>query len=283
MAGAPPQIAFERGNAIWIASTDGSNARKIIKGSAPDLSPDGMRIAFHSDESTAKDLVRQIAVVDVATKKVTVFRKEIPSQNCQRAIWSPDGKHILFSIWADNDWHLAMINADGSAFHYVKKPERKYNSYWSTCWTPDGRSFYAQDLDKIYQFTTDGKELKSWTVNSLFSNGSMNSGSSIAVSPDGKTLLVEVDMDEEPFLPDWEGPPPSLWTLDLASEKTTRLTPRGVLCWHGCWLDNKEILFGSQSATEKTPTIYKMRLAEKDRQAVLKNANNPSVSRSPSL
>src|SRR5437016_14662677 len=91
LADAAPQIAVERGTEIYVAGGDGTNARRITKGSAPDLSPDGKRIAFHTDTSTEKDLIREIAVVDVATKKVTVFKKEVPSQNCQRAIWSPDG------------------------------------------------------------------------------------------------------------------------------------------------------------------------------------------------
>ena len=245
------------------------------------MSPDGTRIAFHTDEATKKDVTRQIAVVDVATKKVTVLSNEIPSDNCQHAIWSPDGARILFSIWTDSDWHLAMINADGSGFRYVKKATPARNSYWSTCWAPDGKSIYAQDLTNLYQFGLDGTEMKKWSLRSLFPKGSLSSGSSATVSPDGKTLLIDVDMeDEEANMPDWDGPPPSIWTVDIGSEKTTRLTPKGILAWHGSWLDSKEILFSSQSAKEKEPTLYRMNVAEKDRKSVLKNANNPSASRS---
>ena len=154
----PQRIAFERGMAIWIANIDGSDPKKIAKGSAPDLSADGTRIAFHTDDSNNKDVVRQIAVVDVATKKVTVFKKEIPSDNCQRAIWSADGAHILFSIWTDSDWHLAVTNSDGSDFRYVKKAAPKNNSFWSACWAADGKSIYAQDLNNLYQFALDGKD-----------------------------------------------------------------------------------------------------------------------------
>lgn len=273
-------MAFERGTSIWIANANGTDAKKITRGSGPDMSPDGTRIAFNTDDSTNKDLTRHIAVVDVATKKLTIFKKEIPSDNCQRAVWSPDGAHILFSIWTGSDWHLAMINADGSGFRYVKKATPKNNSYWSTCWASDGKSIYAQDLTNLYEFGLDGTEMKKWSLHTLFPKGSMSSGSSIAVSPDGKTFLIDVDMDEEEAnMPDWDGPPPSLWTLELASQKTTRLSPKGVLAWHGGWLNSKEIVFTSQSAKEKDPTLYKMMLAEKDRKALLKNGNNPSLSR----
>lgn len=280
VAAAQQQIVFERGTAIWIANSDGSNARKVTEGSGPNLSSDGKRIAFHTNSSSETDLVRRIAVVDVATKKVMVFKKEIPSDNCQHAVWASNGTQILFSIWSESDWHLGLINADGSGFRYFKKAVPKGNSYWSTCWAPDGKSIYAQDLRNLYQFGLNGTEMKKWSLDSLLPHGSMNSGSHIAVSPEGKTLLIDVDMDEEEAnMPDWDGPPPSLWTLEIASQKATRLSPKGGLAWHGCWLDSKEILFTSQAAKEKEPTIYKMVLAEKNRTPVLKNANNPNVSR----
>ncbi|CAN5431721.1 hypothetical protein BH20VER3_BH20VER3_13710 [soil metagenome] len=274
----PAQIAFERGSIIWIANLDGTNARKIAKGSAPDLSPDGKRIAFHTDSSTKGAVVRRIAVVDVASRNVTFF-KEIPSDNCQRALWSPDGGRILFHIWAESDWHIAMIKRDGSDFRYVRKAAPERNSYWSTCWSPDGKSFYAQDLSNLYQFDLEGKELKKWKLDSLFPGGSMNSGSSISVSPDGERLLLDIDMnDEEANMPDWNGPPPSVWSLDLAAKKATRLTPKGMVASEGCWLDDKRILFVAQSAKETEPTIYKLKLGEKKWTPLLKNASNPSVS-----
>src|SRR5437870_3294537 len=173
-AAPPALIAFERGTAIWVANLDGSGAKKISKGTAPDLSPDGTRIAFHTDDSPKKELVRQIAIVDVATKNVTVFKKENPSENCQRAVWSPDGLHILFEIWSDNDWHLAMINADGNGLRYLRKTAPKYDSFWSACWAADDRSIYSQDLDKLCQFALDGTEMKSWSIRSLFPKGSFN-------------------------------------------------------------------------------------------------------------
>lgn len=277
---AEQQIAFERGAAIWIANADGTNARKIGEGSAPDLSPGGTAIAFHTNETSQKSLVREIAIVDVATKKVTVFKKEIPSDNCQGARWSPDGSRILFHIWMQSDWHIAMINRDGSGFRYVRKAAPEHNSYWSACWAAEGKSFYAQDLSHLYQFDLDGRELKKWKLDSLFPKGSMNSGSSISMAPGGRKLLLDIDMDEEEAnMPDWDGPPPSLWTLDLASKKATRLTPKGKLASQGCWLDDAQILFVAQSAKEKDPTTYTLTVGEKGWKPILKNASSPSVSR----
>jgi TolB protein len=273
-------LCFERGTDIWVASIEGTDAKKITRGSGPSISPDGKRIAFHTNSSGEKDLERRIAVADVATKQIKIFKSEIPSNNCQRAIWSPDGGQILFSIWTDSDWHLAMINADGSGFRYVKKAVPKGNSFWSACWAPDGKSIYAQNLDKIYQLGLDGSDLKSWNLRSLFPKGGLSSGSQLAVSPDSKTLLLDVEMEEESVnVTDWDGPPPAIWTLDIGSEKTTRLTPKGMLASQGCWLDADNILFTSQARGEKHPSIYRMSRDGKERKVYLKNATTPSVSR----
>ncbi len=277
-AGPDRLLAFERDESIWVARLDGSNPRKIVRGVGPHWSPDGTRLAFHTDASGGNDLVRRIAVVDVASKRPTIFKNEIPSNNCQRAVWSPDGARILFNIWTNNDWHLATVKPDGSGFAYLKKSEPKGDSWWSACWAPDGRSIYAQDLNRLSQFSLTGKELRSWELRKLFPEGSLNSGSSMAVSPDGRMLLMQVDLDnEEANMPDWDGPPPSIWMLNLESQKTTRLTPKGVLAWAGCWLDQDSILFSSQTAREKNPTISRMTVASGERKAILKNGDNADV------
>lgn len=281
-AAAPTLIAFQRGAAIWVANADGSNARKIASGSVPCLSPDGARIAFHTNGGNDRQLKRQIAVADVATKKVTIFTEQIPSQNCQRAVFSPDGSQMAFEILADDDWHLALINTDGSGFRYLKRTAVKGHSLWSHCWAPDGKSLYAQDLDEVRQFALDGQELRHWPIASLVREGSFSSGSQLAISPDGKTLLLDVEMqEEEANLPDWDGPPPAVWRVDFEGGAAKRLTPKGVLGSEPCWLDAATIMYVSQSAKEKTPSVYQLPASGGDPQRVLTNASNPSVSRSP--
>lgn len=274
-------IAFERGSDVYVANVDGTNAKKLGKGSMPDVSPDGKRVALHTDDSTKSDVVRHIAVANVATKKLTVFKSEIPSENCQRAIWSPDGRQLLFELFNDADWHLALINADGSGFRYLKKASPKGNSYWSACWAADGKSIYAQNLNDLCQFDLEGNQMQKWKIDSLFIKGGFSSGSSLAISPDGRMLLADVEMEEEEAkMPDWDGPPPSIWMLDLATRAATRLTPKGVIASKGCWLDNERILFTSQAAGEKQPTIYEMNVNEKKRKPLLRNGSNASASTS---
>jgi TolB protein len=69
-----------------------------------------------------------------------------------------------------------------------------------------------------------------------------------------------------------------VWTLDLATQKSVRLTPKSLFGWDGCWLDSETILFISQAAGEKQASLYRMPLGGKDRKLVIKNAGLPTVS-----
>lgn len=114
----------------------------------------------------------------------------------------------------------------------------------------------------------------------MFPEGGCRSGSRFAVSPDGKTLLMDVEMtDEEVRRKDWDGPAPALWTLNLVTGKAARLTPKGFLAWSGCWLGNDEIVLTTQAAGEKDASIYRLSPGGQTRKLLIKNARSPSVSR----
>jgi len=75
------QIAFERDQAVWVANLDGTSEKKIADGIFPAISPDGTRVAFNTTEKTSDTTyARHIAVVDIGTGKIDVF-KDIPSDN----------------------------------------------------------------------------------------------------------------------------------------------------------------------------------------------------------
>jgi len=75
------------------------------------------------EKTSDTSYVRHIAVVDVATGKLNVF-KDVPSDNSYYPTWTTDGKQILFTTRPHEVWDLVAINADGTNFHVLKPVAR---------------------------------------------------------------------------------------------------------------------------------------------------------------
>jgi TolB protein len=271
------QIAFERDQAVWIANLDGAGEKKIADGIFPAISPDGTRIAFNTTEKTSDTTyARHIAVVDVATGKINVF-KDIPSDNSYYPSWTADGKQILFTTRPHEVWDLAVVNSDGTNFHVLKPGVEGEVTRYSPIWARDGKSVFCEDMSKIYQIGLDGKVRAQWTIDDIVPDGDMSGDGRIDVSPDGKRLLLSIDMAEGSGRTNWDGPLPALWTFDLESKKATRITPKKLFGWDGVWLDNDNVLFLSRDADENEDSIYRMSIDGKNLKRLIKNARFPSV------
>ena len=272
------QIAFERDQAVWIAKLDGTGEKKIADGIFPAISPDGTRVAFNTFEKTSDtSYVRHMAVVDVATGKVDVF-KDVPSDNSYYPSWTTDGKQILFTTRPHEVWGLVTINSDGKNFHVLKPGVQNEVTRYSPIWARDGQSVFCEDMTNIYQIGLDGAVRTQWKIDKIVPKGDMSGDGRIDVSPDGKRLLLSIDMGEESGRKDWDGPLPALWAFDLQSQKATRLTPKKLFGWDGVWLDNDNVLFLSRTAGEKNDSIYRMSADGKNLKRLIKNGRFPSVS-----
>src|SRR5437763_5962537 len=277
--GAQRKIAFERGENVWIANLDGSNAKKIAAGSLPNISPDATRLAFNTDEDskTRPGPERHIAIADLGTGKITVL-KDIPSDNCFGPVWSPDGSKLAFSIMAEKEWHLGLVNADGSGFRFVKNAALKNDAFGAPEWARDGKSIFCHDLDNIYQIYLDGNVLKKWELSKILTDASMNGGDRLSVSPDGKVLLMDVDCGSEHQRKNWDGPQPAIEKFDIASEKAVRVTGKDDFVWEPFWLSNEEFLCILQKENENEPSLYRMPITGKNPKLLAKHARTPSVS-----
>ena len=270
-------IAFERDQAVWIANLDGTSEKKIADGIFPAISPDGTRVAFITvDKTNDTPYVRRIAVVEVATGKMNVF-KDVPSNNSYYPSWTSDGKQILFTTRPHEVWDLVVVNSDGTNFHVFKPGVQNEVTRYSPIWARDGQSVFCEDMTNIYQIGLDAVRAQ-WKINKIVPNGDMSGDGRIDVSPDGRRLLLSIDMGEESGRKDWDGPLPALWAFDMQSQKATRLTPKKLFGWDGIWLDNDNILFLSRAVGEKEDSIYRMSIDGNNLKRLIQNARFPSVS-----
>jgi TolB protein len=271
------KIVFSRGESIWIANPDGTEAKKVTRGSSPDISPDGTRIAFTTDEPDKKTgPVRHIAVVEIAAGKTTVF-KEMPGDNCFGPVWSHDGRQIAFYILAEKNWQIGVVKSDGSDFHYLKKANANGLSYFSVCWSSDDKSIFCQDLEHLFRFSLDGSLIKQWDIGQLTGGSTMNSGDRIDISPNGQRLIFDVDLPQEHSRTNWDGPQPAIYVLDLKTEKTTRVTGKSDFAWDPCWLTNDELLCIIQGEHENEPSLYRTASDAWHPKLVAKHARDPSA------
>jgi TolB protein len=250
-------IAFDRNDSIYVLDPTTQKPRKLVDGIFPSVSPDGTRVAFNTVEKNGTTYDRHIAVANIADGKTTVF-KDVPSTNSYYPVWSRDGNWIAFTLRRDQVWDLARIKPDGTGFAVIRKGAENETTFYSPCWSSDGQSLFCQDMTNIYRLNLDGSVAEKWKIQDIIPNGDMSGDGRISVSPDGKRLLLSIDMGEEHHRKDWDGPPPALWSFDLVSHKATRLTAKSLFAWDGCWLDNDNLLFLSSKAGEKDPSLYSM-------------------------
>jgi TolB protein len=273
------KMAYEHRDNIFVANIDGTHQKKITTGALPEISPDGTRVAFNTseDSKTRPGPERHIALADLASGKVTVL-KDIPSDNCFGPVWSPDGSKLAFSIMAEKEWQLGLVNADGSGFRFVKNTGLKRDAFGEPEWARDGKSIFCHDLDNIYQIDLDGNVLKKWELSKILTDASMNGGDRLSISPDGKVLLMDVDCGSEHERKNWDGPQPAIEKFDVAGEKAVRVTSKDDFVWEPFWLSNDEFLCIMQKENENEASIYRMSLDGKNAKLLVKHARTPSAS-----
>lgn len=272
------KIAYEHRDNIFVADAGDTHQKKIATGALPEISPDGTRVAFNTeaDAKTRPGPERHIAVADVATGKVTVL-KDIPSDNCFGPVWSPDGSKLAFSVMADKEWQLGVVNADGTGFRFVKNTALKSDAFGAPEWARNGKSIFCHDLDNIYQIDLDGNVLKKWQLSKILTDASMNSGDRLSVSPDGKVLLMDVDCGSEHERKNWDGPQPAIEKFDVTGDKAVRVTGKDDFVWEPFWLSNDEFLCIMQKENENEASIYRMSLDGKNAKLLVKHARTPSA------
>jgi Tol biopolymer transport system component len=102
---------------------------------APHYSPDGKRLAFHSNRSGSVQIWVANADGSQAVQRTTL--DEFATTGTPR--WSPDSRQIVFDSNAKDGYHLYVINADGGEPRPLTTGSTRNFVAW---WSPDGRWVY---------------------------------------------------------------------------------------------------------------------------------------------
>jgi Tol biopolymer transport system component len=134
------QLAFVRGENIWIVNADGSHPHALMhSGPAfgnyhPAWSPDGSRIAYwrgsiNSPDGGPADAEIYTIPADGGTP-ARLTRDDVPSIE---PAWSPDGTLIVYRTQDPDD--LVVMRADGS---HPQRVTPDWTNPWAPAWSPDG-------------------------------------------------------------------------------------------------------------------------------------------------
>jgi Tol biopolymer transport system component len=149
-------IAFETGTvdggqALWIAGTDGSGARRLTTGHYYDIgnfehsglgfawSPDGTSVLFAAGDDQAQDLY--VVGIDRNAPERRITTSPL---NDYGATYSPDGRHIAWLVSAPFDFGTLMIaGGDGSNAHPALEGSTQTFQWFTPRWSPDARFIAA--------------------------------------------------------------------------------------------------------------------------------------------
>ena len=138
-------LAYTHGTGKWNllrldlrSSSRGAAEEPILSSneqdSAPQYSPDGARIAFHSWRSGAQDI--WVTPADGSAPSQLTFSGGALTGYPR---WSPDGGRIVFDSRPDGRAHIYIVGADGGVPRALTTGQ--YNDIFP-CWSPDGKWIY---------------------------------------------------------------------------------------------------------------------------------------------
>lgn len=138
-------------------NADDTGAQRLTTQSAAyralQLSPDGTKLAYDSDQSGC----RNVWVMNIDGSNATQLTSLNGLERCNEVPrWSPDGTKIAFQSSRNPDlgWDVYVMNADGTGVVNASNDsstDLSSNNEMITGWSPDGRVVFSNNRTGTYQ------------------------------------------------------------------------------------------------------------------------------------
>lgn len=180
--------------ALLLAPSTGSGTQNL----SPSISPDGRFVAYLSE----KDLFSiDLFIADARTGEVVrklVSANSDPHFDALRFVdssgdWSPDGNRFVFSVTAEGDNELAIVNVNNGEIE-AKIDIDEVGAITNPTWSPDGQwiafTGTSGGISDIYMYNVETEEVRQLTHDKY-------ADMQPAWSPDGRTIAFASDRGPE--------------------------------------------------------------------------------------
>jgi dipeptidyl aminopeptidase/acylaminoacyl peptidase len=202
---------------LWEMESDGSRQRQLVKGSSPQWSPDGSRIAYLADADGKAQL--WVRYMDAEGAVVQVTRGDKSPETFR---WSPDGRQLAFTMAVPDsgNWNISMPQAPKGA-QWTPAPRVVTRLQYRA----DRTGFLTDDWLHLFVVPAEGGVPRQVTHGN-FNVGARGDGlpgpAGLEWLSDGRSILIDgnnaADADHQANIS-------NIYSVDIATGALRRLTP----------------------------------------------------------
>jgi dipeptidyl aminopeptidase/acylaminoacyl peptidase len=242
---------------LWVMDSNGSNKRFFVKGSKPQWSPDGKKIAFIKADSND---ISQIFIKNIANESETQITNS--NSNIKDFAWSKDGKYFSFSSFNEykNDWVIDIPGKQkDSEYNWTKEPTVVTTMHWKS----DGSGEVKIGENHLYLVDANGGsavKVSDWGLDYLSDLQWLNNNTVLFT---GNNSLNDLETP-------WKQS--SVFTFNVNTKSIQKISPKdGVYSSPRASLDGEKIVFTGHPDKEYSSVAFDIWLHENKKNKVLTN------------
>ena len=242
---------------LWVMDSNGSNKRFFVKGSKPQWSPDGKKIAFIKADSND---ISQIFIKNIANESETQITNS--NSNIKDFAWSKDEKYFSFSSFSEykNDWVIDIPGKQkDSEYNWTKEPTIVTTMHWKS----DGSGEVKIGENHLYLVDANGGsavKVSDWGLDYLSDLQWLNNNTVLFT---GNNSLNDLETPRKQS---------SVFTLNVNTKSIQKISPKdGVYSSPRASLDGEKIVFTGHPDKEYSSVAFDIWLHENKKNKVLTN------------